>query len=188
MYNSSMFYLRSFQIKFNALQDIHPNLPLLGIDDVFPEEDQSEYMKSELSHEREDYELILSTVFQVNEDSDCLQSWSRSSDNTLWAVARVMYYPGADTVSNIRQQRFDELLKDVNDGKELRDTITLFYEDEEPSKESPYRIYLSGCDDSSYTKYVSEKHEAYALIDILLEKSPVDSYDFVKTFGFRFTN
>lgn len=186
MYNSSSLYSRSIMYKFSAKL---PNFPLLGIDDVFPVEDQSDYMKSELSHKSEQCELILSTIFQVDDKSDCLQSWDRSSDNTLWAVARVMYYPDADSIANIRQQRFDELLEDVVDnGKTLRNTITLFYEDEEPSKEFPYRIYLSGCDDSSYTKYVSDKYEAYALMEVLLEKSPVDTYDYVNTFGFKFTN
>ena len=56
---------------------------------------------------------------------------------------------------------------------------------EQPTKEYPFKIYMFGTDDCSFTRCCRDKHEARDIID-RLEKNP--NFGFLKELDFVFTN
>jgi hypothetical protein len=54
--------------------------------------------------------------------------------------------------------------------------------------EKPYHIYIYGCDDSSYTKYVDTLEEAQKEVDILIRLSEVINRQHIHALKYEFTN
>lgn len=56
------------------------------------------------------------------------------------------------------------------------------------TRRKPYRIYICGCDDSSYSKVFATSNEALVEIELIKRIKVLDSYEFLHEFGYVFTN
>jgi hypothetical protein len=56
------------------------------------------------------------------------------------------------------------------------------------SMDNPIRLYMSGNDDTSYSKFYASENEAKKELNLFIGNQPLDFHDVVQDFNFLFTN
>lgn len=68
-----------------------------------------------------------------------------------------------------------------------KDLIAIHFLNEYPTVEKPYRLYIAGNDDTSYSRNFATKHELLEFIELLETCQPLDAYKDIQS-CFAFTN
>lgn len=124
-------------------------------------------------------------AFEVEEDGDNLNSLK--TGGKLYGFVHVTYLPESRSIQEQNLEYFEKGLEYWKNNSDGNNFFYCPYTIEYPSKEFPYRVYLFGSDDSSYTRCFATLQDVEDILQILSE-SPMDMYEFCKDLEFIFTN
>ncbi len=129
--------------------------------------------------------VIHQYAFEIEEDCDNLQGLKVKGKTYGFVCVTLEANP-----KSIQEHNLEYHQKGLDYWKENTTGGRFFYQPysrEYVSKEFPYRVYLFGCDDSSFTRCYATLEDVENLLE-LISSEPLDMQEFTEDLQFTFTN
>lgn len=119
--------------------------------------------------------------FIVNKENDLLQS-----DENAIATCEITYNEVEKTKNELKAEYYEYMCSKFKNNYK---SGFYEYEDIYQSKDYPYRVFIYGCDDASYTLLLKELKEVYAFIDYMMEnRNLIDTEYLINELNFVYSN